>query len=387
MKAADIRSLALAACAAALGACSTMQYAVDDGRSVDEALLADIRAYGKATQTLRPAIVRSAALRAPACEPAWELPFEIASSDDMDEDDKVAWVRALRVDERLTVVAAAAPSPLAVGDRIVDIDGYRSESGRKMTAALHERRDDGKPFRVTTAAGRKLLVEPVRVCRGHVRAAAPTAPTRQDYHWGYSVHPLDVFRQDITPDEALWLVLWTQGLSEEGGARMKAYQYGAVPAQVVAGVASFLAGIGPLAKAAAAGTSAAASQAGVAVVKNVVAGQALGYAQEQAASMMEASSKNRASLDGVSWVGGTVFDKADKWAFDAMRQLGADPLAAFSLHRKLIAAGSADNAFVLDAERPVGDPVAVERVMRLVEDHPVRHPEAPAPLPEELEPR
>ena len=41
-----------------------------------------------------------------------------------------------------------------------------------------------------------------------------------------SYHPLELAKADLTADEALWTVLWTQGLSEEGGARMKVYDYG-----------------------------------------------------------------------------------------------------------------------------------------------------------------
>lgn len=41
-----------------------------------------------------------------------------------------------------------------------------------------------------------------------------------------SVHPIEVAQAGLTEDEALWAVLWTQGISEEGGARMKTYHYG-----------------------------------------------------------------------------------------------------------------------------------------------------------------
>ena len=289
------------------------------------------------------------------------MPFDFATSDELPELERVAWVRALNVDERLTVIAASPASTLAIGNKIVDIEGFRSNSGKRMTEVIKERRDGGRPFQVTLVEGKKLRVEPVRTCRGLVLIAPPLKPAAQDYHWSYSLHPLDVFRQDLTSDEALWLVLWTQGLSEEGGARMKAYQYGAVPAQFLAGVASLLMGVGPLAKAIQAGSTVAASQAGVTVVTGVVTSQAIGLAKQQTATLMEASSKNRAKLKGVAWVGGTVFDKADKWAFDHMTQLGADPLAGMTLHQKLIESGRAENAFVLDAERlPMLQAVAEE---------------------------
>jgi hypothetical protein len=346
------RGAGLMACTSLLGGCANMQYTLDDGRRVDETLLANIRIYGKASQALRPAIVRSAALDAVACETEWELPFDFATSDGLTTPERVAWVRTLKVDERLTVIAVAPAAALGVGDKIVDIEGYRSDSGRKMSEVLAERRDEGRSFQVTTSGGRKLRVEPVRVCRGRAMIAAPGKPAAQDYHWSYSIHPLEIFRQDLTADEALWLVLWTQGLSAEGGARMKAYQYGFVPASVVVGIASLLSGVGAVAQAAqAGGATAAASQAGLFVAKTAVTGVALDIAQQQSASMMEASSRNRANLKGVAWVGGTVFDEADRWSFARMPKLGGDPLAAVTLHQKLIQAGSADNAFVLDAAR------------------------------------
>lgn len=372
------RGIGLIACTSLLGACATVHYTVDDGRSVDETLVANIRAYGEASRALRPAIVRSAALDAADCEPEWELPFDVATSDELTESERVAWVRALKVDERLTVIAVApttaatAATALAVGDRIVDIEGYRADSGRKMTAALHDRRDSGRPFQVATAAGRRLRIEPVRVCRGRATIASPAEPAAQDYHWSYSLHPLDVFRQGLTADEALWAVLWTQGLSAEGGARMKTYQYGVLPAQFVVGVASILSGVGAVVQAAqAGGAAAAASQAGLVVATNVAAGAAVDFAQQQSVGMMETASRNRANLKGVAWVGGTVFDRADQWAFARMRELDADPLAALSLHLKLVKSGSADNAFVLDAERlpllqaAAAEAGAAERIARL----------------------
>ena len=68
-----------------------------------------------------------------------------------------------------------------------------------------------------TAAGKTATLKPFQVCRGYTRLAPPVTPGYQDFHWLMSVHPLDIFRPQITPDEALWMVLWTQGLSEEGG--------------------------------------------------------------------------------------------------------------------------------------------------------------------------
>lgn len=204
-----------------LGACGTVRYTVDDGRKVNETLLANLRALGHGERALRPAIARSAALGDPDCSRQWELPISVATSYEWEEDDRVAWVRALQVDERLTVVAATPDSGFAPGDKIVEIDGYKRRDSNKMLAELASLRDDGKAFPVRTAAGKTLTLKPFQVCRGYTRLAPPVTPGYQDFHWLMSVHPLDIFRPQITPDEALWMVLWTQGLSEEGGARMK----------------------------------------------------------------------------------------------------------------------------------------------------------------------
>lgn len=126
-----------------LGACSTVQYTVDDGRKVNETL----RALGHGERALRPAIARSAALNDPDCSRQWELPISVATSFEWEEDDRVAWVRALQVDERLTVVAAAPDAGLAVGDKIVEIQGYKKKDSNKMLAELASLRDDGDRFR------------------------------------------------------------------------------------------------------------------------------------------------------------------------------------------------------------------------------------------------
>ena len=233
-----------------LGACSTVQYTVDDGRKVNETLLANLRALGHGERALRPAIARSAALNDPDCSRQWELPISVATSFEWEEDDRVAWVRALQVDERLTVVAAAPDAGLAVGDKIVEIQGYKKKDSNKMLAELASLRDDGDPFKVKTAAGKTITLKPFQVCRGYTRLAPPVTPGYQDFHWLMSVHPLDIFRPQITPDEALWMVLWTQGLSEEGGARMKTYHYSKEIVSTLFEVASLATGLNAAAQAA-----------------------------------------------------------------------------------------------------------------------------------------
>lgn len=368
----------LALCAAVLCVLATgcaTRYTVDDGSPVDEQLLASIRLYGKAEQAVRPQIVKAAQLQDADCDRQWELPFVVATSHDLPRKDKIAWVRGLQVDERLTVVAAAPGSGLQPGDRIAEIDGDDDDPD-EMFEELMELRDDGDAFTLTLSDWRKVKVLPVEVCRGRVAITKPKLEGAQDYHWLQSAHAMSVFSHDLTPDEAMWVVLWTQGLSEEAGARMKTYHYGMNMVKTALTVASIASGVGAAANAASnAAAQYATSEAGKAAAQ--AAGKELAkYAAEQVADAarrkaLETAAKEiakataqeiavgalrtaaifKSSLSGVSWVAGTGFYMADQWAFERMQKLGADPLAAYSLHFKLASHAQGDNAFVFDEER------------------------------------
>ena len=362
--------LAVAAGALLLAACSTVKYTVDDGRKVDETLLANMRLYGAGERALRPAIARTAALNDPACDSQFELPFSVASSDGYDPNERVAWVRALGVDERLTVIAAVEGAGLGLGDKITAIAGFNKDDAEKMTLELAERRDAGKPFDVLLATGRSVRVTPFKVCRGYARLAAPNTPRAQDYHWLVSMHPLEVAAAPLTDDEALWAVLWSQGLSEEGGARMKTYHYGVKIASALYDIFTIATGLKGVAVAASLATAAAksaataaatellkrqlieqASQAAQRRVREEITGIAQKLTQKQVANAMQQAAANRGNLFGVARVGATVFDRADTWAFSRMAALQANPLAGFTLHQKLIESGATSNALVFDVER------------------------------------
>lgn len=379
----SLRLLAVAALswvALTLSGCSSVKYTVDDGRKVNETLLANLRLLGHGERALRPAIVRSAALKDPDCSHQWELPFSVATSYEWDEDDRVAWVRALQVDERLTIVGAAPDSGLLVGDKLVELKGYSRRDANKMLAELAELRDSGKPFPVKTAAGQTVTIKPLQVCRGYARLAPPVTPTYQDYHWLMSIYPLTVFSPQISPDEALWMVLWTQGLSEEGGARMKTYHYTKEIVSTLFEIATLATGLNAAAQAAKVAVDQAAQAAAAAAAKSAgeaIAKQAL---QEAARSIAEQAGKEYAqkvgeeiaksagrqlgsvlrdsfmarvgmSVSSLSWVATTAFDDADRWAYDRIGKLGGDPLAGATLHQKLLDANTISNPFVFDEER------------------------------------
>jgi hypothetical protein len=365
-----MRLLLIVLIALLTGCASGPKFTVDDGRKVDETLLAGMRAYGAGERLIRPAIARSAALKDKDCDKQWELPFAVATSAGWSADDRVAWVRALQVDERLTVIAVTQDSPLPMGTRVNHVAGQASDDGEKLLEWLAEARDNGKPFTIGTAAGKPVQIKPFEVCRGYTRFAPPNTPQLQDYHWLLSLHPLELTQAEPTPDEALWLVLWTQGLSEEGGARMKTYHYAIKIAGTLYNLATLASGVKAAALAAdaamSAAKSAAASVASDFIKQQLIEqGKALAaqkiregltdaaqqLTRQQVMNVMQAAAANRGSLSGVSRIAATTFDYADNWAFTRMASLGASPLAGFTLHQKLVERSLAANALLFDADR------------------------------------
>jgi hypothetical protein len=353
-----------------LSACAAPKFTVDDGRKVNEELLANIKTLGAGEHVVRGAIIRSAALKDPECAKQWELPFAVTSSYDWREDDRVAWVRGLGVDERMTVIGAAPGSPLQLRDKIVELDGAAKENTERMLLDLAALRDAGRPFDVKLSTSRKVRVTPVEVCRGFTRLAAPNTPKVQDYHWLMSVHPLEVARANLTEDEALWMVLWTQGVSEEAGARMKTFHYGTKIAGTLYNLFSIASGLQGAAVAAGAMVEAAkatAATAATSVIKQqiidratsmAVAGikdQVIDAAQKMARMTvmegMQQAAVNRGNLSGVSWIASTRFVEADAWAFARMEKLQANPLAGLTLNQKLLDQKLTANSMAMDPER------------------------------------
>jgi len=364
------RLLLIALLALLTGCASGPKFTVDDGRKVDETLLAGMRAYGAGERLIRPAIARSAALKDKECDKQWELPFAVATSEGWSDNDRVAWVRALQVDERLTLIAVTQDSPLPMGTRLNRIGDKASDDGEKLLEWLAEVRDAGKPFNVGTTAGKTVLIKPFEVCRGYTRFAPPNTPQLQDYHWLLSLHPLEVLQAEPTPDEALWAVLWTQGISEEGGARMKTYHYAIKIAGTLYNLATLASGVKAAALAADAAISAAKSAAANVATdflkqQLIEQGRALAtqkireglvdaatqLTRQQVLNVMQAAAANRGSLSGISRIAATAFEKADAWAFSRMAALGAPPLAGFTLHQKLLERSLASNALLFDADR------------------------------------
>lgn len=356
--------------ALALAGCAAPKFTTDDGRPVNPELLDNIRTYGQGERALRPAIARSAQLQDADCDKQWELPVAVATSQAWEETDRVAWVRALNVDERVTVIASLPDHPLKPGDKLIDIDGTTTAESEKMLKELAAMRDRGRPFPVTTSTGKTVRLVPFEVCRGYTRLAPPNTPKLQDYHWLMAMHPLEVARADLTDDEALWTVLWTQGVSEEGGARMKTYHYTTSVLSslyTLATIASGLKGAAVAAEAAVAAAQKAAASVATDILRQQLIEQAKQFAadrlrsevtkslqtltQAQVVASMQQLAANRGNLGGVSRVAATVFDKADTWTYSRMQRLKADPLTGFRLHQKMLERGLLSNALAFDPER------------------------------------
>jgi hypothetical protein len=180
-----------------------------------------------------------------------------------------------------------------------------------------------------------------------------------------------VFRRPLTPDEAQWIVLWTQGLSERGGARMKTYAF------MIGGLKWVtLFALGATASSAAASSHSATAAAGSSSAGQAAAAQLAG----QAGSMAARAAADRATLSGVSRVAAGVFDRADEWAFEHMLQLGMNPRAVLTLHEKLLGQDLHADAFVLDDNRLAALHVLFDRLPEVPHaaghgtDRPARQP-------------
>jgi len=356
-----------------LTGCASRGQVADDGRPLDPNLLASFQLYGQGERALRPALERSAQLAASnklECEKQWELPFAVATAAGSDGDDRAAWMRTLNVDDRLTVIASTETGPLAIGDRIVRVGRLNSDKSLELLEALGAAREAGEVFDVQLASGRRVPIKPFPVCRGYTRLAPPTAPKVQDYHWLMSIHPLELPQSAPTSDEVLWAVVWTQGLSEEGGARMKTYHYALKIGSTLFQIYSLASGLTIAAEAAntvmkEAGKKAASMAVDFAREQLIKQGKELAaqkireglqdaagkITRGQAMAMLQASAANRGSLGGIGMIAATAWERADAWAFARMQELGADPLAGLRLHQKMVERELPGNAFALDADR------------------------------------
>lgn len=356
-----------------LGGCASRGPALDDGRPLDPDLVASYQLYGQGERALRPALAAAAkAAQNPQleCEKQWELPFAVATAEGSEGDDRVAWKRTLDVDDHLTVIATSAEVQLNIGDRIREVAGKRDDSAVRLLERLGDAREEGKPFELQLVNGKRVKIEPFAVCRGYARLAPPMTPKVQDYHWLMSMHPLELPQALPTSDEMLWAVLWTQGLSEEGGARMKTYHYTMKIGGTLLQIASLASGLGAAAKLAETAVAEARKQAATVLIdfakkqlieqgkqlamqrlREGLQEAALKVTRGQAMAVLTKSAANRGALSGIGYIASTVWERADAWAFARMQQLGADPLAGLRLHQKMVERDLAGNAFALDAER------------------------------------
>ncbi len=358
---------------ALLGGCASPGPVVDDGRPLDPDLLASFELYGQGERALRPALARAAQIAQNPkveCDKQWELPFSVATAEGSEGDHRLAWLRSLKVGDTLTVIASSPGAQVYEGDRIRRIAGRSDDKAMRLLEVLGEAREEGMPFEIQLDTGKRVTVRPFQVCRGYTRLAPPTTPKMQDYHWLMSMHPLELPQAAPSSDEMLWAVLWTQGLSEEGGARMKTVHYTIKIGGTLLQLASLASGLGAAAQLAETALAEAKKQAAAAVLdyaKQQIIEQGKQLAlqrlreglqdaaekltRSQVMSVLQRSAANRGSLGGIGYVASFVWDKADAWAFARMQELGADPLAGMRLHQKMVERDLAGSAFALDAER------------------------------------
>lgn len=343
---------------------------MDDGRPLDPDLLASYQLYGQGERALRPALAEAARLNDADCEKQWELPFAVATAEGSEGDARLAWKRALNVEDPLTVVATSPDVQLSEGDRIVRVARTADSKALVLLEALGNAREEGEPFEIALSNGKRVQVRPFQVCRGYTRLSTPLTPKVQDYHWLMTMHPLELPQASPSRDEMLWAVLWTQGLSEEGGARMKTYHYGTKIGGTLLQLVSLASGLNAAALAAKVAVEEAkkiavqqladfardqiiaqARQIALQKIREALREEVGKISRSQALLVLERSARNRGALMGMGWVASTVWERADAWAFERMRRLGADPIAGLRLHQKMVERELGDNAFALDADR------------------------------------
>ncbi|MFN4115812.1 MAG: hypothetical protein ACK4F7_04835, partial [Inhella sp.] len=306
-----------------LGGCASSGPVLDDGRPIDPDLLASFQLYGQGERALRPALARAAQVAGmpqQGCDRQWELPFAVATAEGSEGEQRLAWKRALNVDDQLVVIASSPGAQVYEGDRIVRIGG-RDGKALNLLETLGEAREDGKPFEILLSTGKRVMVRPFQVCRGYARLAPPTAPKMQDYHWLMTLHPLELPQAQPSTDEMLWAVLWTQGLSEEGGARMKTYHYTMKIGGTLLQLASLASGLGAAAKAADIALSEAKKAAANVVldfakqqlieqgkqlamqkIREGLQDAAVSITRSQVISVLQRSAANRGSLGGIGYL-------------------------------------------------------------------------------------
>ena len=197
-----------------------MKYTVDDGRKVNETCSPTCVCPGPRRARPAPGHRPLRGPEGPGAAASGSCPSAWPRATSGRRTTRVAWVRALQVDERLTVMAAApghrpAARRQAGGHQGLPQERRQQDAGRARRAA-----DDGDPFPGQDGRRQHGDGQALQVCRGYARLAPPLTPATRiplaDEH--SSAGPLRA------PDHARRSPVdgaWTQGLSEEGGARMK----------------------------------------------------------------------------------------------------------------------------------------------------------------------
>ncbi len=338
-------------------------------------------AWVKSQRLLGPALYRSRHAIDEACDKQWQIPLRTGTSRKEYPAEFFGYLKSEYgfEDRGTTVIYADEQTGLKPLDILVpSSDDPTSEKNIKELSMRENRLlgwnywndDERAPFKVKVGnRDTEVTVTPFKTCKGRVNTWFYPIPAVAILRTFITV-PLMIFDQDITPDEALWMTLWVQGFEFEGQGTLNMLTLtrtflGAVQGYMVGSATNSVIQAGTN------GVQAMAKETAQQVAHSTATHAAkqamIEAAKKQAEQMIQdttlrAAATNMATRFGTNVVGqktlslemifaGTVFGKTDVWTFSKMIQLGADPTAAISLHRKLVAAGIQADFFIMDEER------------------------------------
>jgi hypothetical protein len=359
-----------------------------------------VKTWFSGEQTLMPARKLASKVIDDSCSKQWNLPVKVASSGipRRSDDKKSVWENDFGVSKpgskSLTVIAALPETGLVPGDVIIKNEGdAAAEEGYRRLGMSWIRDNDDKqePFEVVTDKGKRAKIEPFQTCKGWsmVEILDNKLNTTQ-YASDWVIQPVETFAVDLSPAEAEWIVLWSEGFSAEATTRLQMFKLGkfAVGVAMSNTVSSAASGtinsatsaVKNVAQDAAKEAASAASKAAAQEIARQAMAQAKGMIQDAVTKVVATRVAGIVAKKAVGYaydpmwnaVAETAFDDADAWAFKKMKALGMDPKAALTLSAKLSEAGVKTH-FVMDENRLAafgkllnGDDVSAPDVARVV---------------------
>lgn len=311
-----------------------------------------------------------------SCTKQWNLPVKVASSDipRRSDDKKSVWEKDFGVakpdSNSLTVIAALPETGLVPGDVIIKSEGDAAAGFRRLNMSwIRENDDKQEPFEVVTDKGKRAKIEPFQTCKGRslpeiLDNKLNTAQMASERVF----EPVETFVVDMTPEEYVWMTLWTEGFSAEATSRLELFKLGklavglamsnTVSSAASGTINSATSAVKNVAQDAAKEAASSASKAAVQEIARQAMAQAKGMIQDAVTKVVATRVAGIVAKKAVGYaydpmwnaVAETAFDDADAWAFKKMKALGMDPKAALTLSAKLSEAGVKTH-FVMDENR------------------------------------